>query len=140
MRRFPLFSIRPTTCATGRAGRCQFRNGNARNSIDRHSSGSGVPCLFSRLAYWVKKYSDQNKIHFACEPGGRKELVKELIAHLFTADNVANEINRIFTDNNYRNDMLKGYADIKVALGEPGTARRTAENTAIVSKTNHNCS
>ena len=70
-----------------------------------------------------------------------RELVKELIAHLFTADNVANEINRIFTDNNYRNDMLKGYADIKAALGEPGTARRTAEKIQqLLAKTNHNCS
>ena len=37
--------------------------------------------------------------------------------------------------------MLKGYADIKAALGEPGTALRTAEKIQqLLAKTNRNCS
>ena len=97
--------------------------------------------LFGRLAYWVKNIVIKTKYISLVNLVAERELVKELIAHLFTADNVANEINRIFTDNNYRNDMLKGYADIKAALGEPGTARRTAEKIQqLLAKTNHNCS
>ncbi len=56
-----------------------------------------------------------------------KEVVKELIAHLFTTKNVAGELEKLLNDKNYRKTMLEDYAKIKITLGETGAAKRTAE-------------
>jgi len=56
-----------------------------------------------------------------------RELVKELIANHFTVGNVRLELDRLLNNNEYRNNMLKGYEDIKATLGEAGTAQRAAK-------------
>jgi lipid-A-disaccharide synthase len=56
-----------------------------------------------------------------------KEIVKELYAHKFTADNVYAELNNILFENDYRSKMLKGCEEVKSALGESGAAKRAAE-------------
>jgi lipid-A-disaccharide synthase len=56
-----------------------------------------------------------------------KEVVKELIAHLFTVKNMANELDLILNNKTYREDMISAYLTIKKELGEAGTAERAAK-------------
>lgn len=55
-----------------------------------------------------------------------KEVVKELVAHLFSATNMAHELNLILNDKSARNKMLEGYDTISQRLGAPGAADRAA--------------
>jgi len=56
-----------------------------------------------------------------------KEVVKELIAHLFTVENLVNEMNKILKNENYRQQMLNDYDEVKAILGKPGAANRAAK-------------
>jgi lipid-A-disaccharide synthase len=56
-----------------------------------------------------------------------KELVKELIAHYFTEQNLRYELERVLFLQAQRNKMRKGYDEIIALLGEPGTAKHAAE-------------
>ena len=55
-----------------------------------------------------------------------KEVVKELMAHYFTVENVAVELDKLLHHQTYRNTITKGYDEILQKLGEPGAAKRTA--------------
>lgn len=58
----------------------------------------------------------------------RKTVIQELLAYLFTADNVAAELHRLLTDEAYKKDMLASYEHIRTVLGDTpaatGAARR----------------
>ncbi len=56
-----------------------------------------------------------------------KEVIKEMIAYLFTVDNVANEVERILHDTAYRQQMLAGYAEIEAILGTQDAAPTASE-------------
>lgn len=56
-----------------------------------------------------------------------KEVVKELLAHHFTPENVKNEVEKLVNDKGYRDKMLSGYAEMKQLLGEPGAAKNAAK-------------
>lgn len=56
-----------------------------------------------------------------------KELVKELIAHLFTAQNVENELRQLLENKEYIESVKMGYANISNSLGESGTSLRAAK-------------
>ncbi len=56
-----------------------------------------------------------------------KEVVKELVAHLFSASNMAHELNRILNDKTARSEMQEGYETILRRLGTPGAANRAAQ-------------
>lgn len=56
-----------------------------------------------------------------------KELVKELIAHLFTAQNVENELRQLLENKEYVKSLKMGYASISNSLGESGTSLRAAK-------------
>ena len=56
----------------------------------------------------------------------QKEVVKELMAHFFTVENVSKELDNILHDKAYRQQMLDGYAQMKNSLGEPGAATNAA--------------
>lgn len=56
-----------------------------------------------------------------------KELVKELIAHLFTAQNVENELRQLLENKEYVKSLKMGYANISNSLGESGTSLRAAK-------------
>lgn len=60
-----------------------------------------------------------------------KEVVKELVAHLFTARNMANELNLILHNEETRKTILEGYDTILEHLGTPGASERAA--TKIIS-------
>ena len=56
-----------------------------------------------------------------------KEIVKELIAHLFTVKNIQMELVKILFDDAYRNKMKLEYTTVKNNLGETGAAERAAK-------------
>lgn len=56
-----------------------------------------------------------------------KEIVKELLADLFTVSNIRHELSRILPDGDGRADMLEGYVEIKHRSGDTDTPMNTAE-------------
>jgi len=56
-----------------------------------------------------------------------KEVVKELLFHFFTVENVAKELEQLLHNKEYRLKMVNEYAKIKNILGEPNTAKHAAE-------------
>ncbi len=50
-----------------------------------------------------------------------------MVAHFFTEENVAGELNRLIYDKEYRDTMTNEYQSVKKKLGETGAAKRTAE-------------
>ncbi len=56
-----------------------------------------------------------------------REVIKEKIAYLFTVDEVAGEVERILTDDAYRQTMLDGYAEIRQILGTNPAAETAAK-------------
>ena len=55
-----------------------------------------------------------------------KEVIKELLAHYFTADAVRDELHRLLTDATYRRNMQTGYDDVRTRLGHFPTAQTAA--------------
>ncbi len=79
-----------------------------------------------RLAYWMKDLIIKVKYISLVNLIAEKEVVKELIAHLFTVENMTAELRKILYDSAYRQKMLQEYSTIKTALGEKGTAEQAA--------------
>lgn len=61
-----------------------------------------------------------------------KEVIKELLAYLFTTDNVEAELRRLLTDDPYRQTMLQNYATLRHTLGTTPAADTAAR---IISQT-----
>ena len=60
------------------------------------------------------------------------EVVKELFAKFFTIENIRTEVHQILNVQNYRNNMLNNYAELRDILGKPGASHNAA--TFIVEK------
>lgn len=56
-----------------------------------------------------------------------KEIVRELVADTMTVDNIRNELARILTDNNYRQNMLMNYDEMIRLLGNSHASENAAE-------------
>jgi lipid-A-disaccharide synthase len=84
-----------------------------------------VPC--GRLGYLVKDLVVRTGFVSLVNIVAGKLVVKELLAHLFTPDNIAAELNLILNDKTYRQTMLDEYSIMKSLLGEAGTAARAAK-------------
>jgi lipid-A-disaccharide synthase len=56
-----------------------------------------------------------------------KEVVKELMAHFFTVENVSKELDNLLHDKAYRKNMLNEYDAMKNLLGGPGAASKAAK-------------
>lgn len=56
-----------------------------------------------------------------------REVVRELVAHTMTVDNMRTELDRLLNDTAYRNQMLDGYEDMANRLGSPGAPMRAAQ-------------
>jgi lipid-A-disaccharide synthase len=82
--------------------------------------------LGGRLGYLVKNIVINVKFVSLVNIIAEKEVVKELIAHLFTVENVEKELDNILNNESYRTKMLSDYIQIKKVLGEPRAAERTA--------------
>jgi len=84
-----------------------------------------VPC--GRLGYLVKEIVVRTKFVSLVNIVAEKQVVKELLAHLFTVDNIVAELGKILNDKDYREAMLNNFSEIKKTLGEPGAAERAAK-------------
>ena len=84
-----------------------------------------VPC--GRLGYLVKEIVVRTKFVSLVNIVAEKQVVKELLAHLFTVDNIVAELGKILNDKDYREAMLNNFSQIKKTLGEPGAAERAAK-------------
>ena len=56
-----------------------------------------------------------------------KQVIKECIANEFTTDKVANELQRLLTDDDYKKNMLASYEHIRSLLGSQPAAATAAE-------------
>ncbi len=56
-----------------------------------------------------------------------REVIKELIAYLFTADNIEAELKQILEDKTYREKMLQGYEEIRTLLTDQQAADTAAK-------------
>lgn len=56
------------------------------------------------------------------------EVVKELIAHYFTIENIQKEMDLLLFDENYRKQMAENYESIRLKLGSPRAAKKAAES------------
>ena len=56
------------------------------------------------------------------EQGKPKEVIRELIAYLFTVDNIEAEVKRLLTDNEYRQTMLQHFDELRTLLGDQPVA------------------
>lgn len=82
---------------------------------------------FGRLVYFVKDYVLKLKFISLVNIIAQKEIVKELTGHLFTIENVKQELGKLLNDKIYRQTMLDNYAKIIEELGKPGAAEHCAE-------------
>lgn len=57
----------------------------------------------------------------------QREVIRELLAHLFTPELVAQELNRLLHDETYRSTMLAAYGEIKMLLGDHVAATEAAK-------------
>jgi len=80
-----------------------------------------------RLAYLMKNLVIKVKYISLVNLIAEKEVVKELIAHLFTVKNMTAELEKILKDDSYRKKMIAEYGKIKNILGEKGAATKAAE-------------
>lgn len=92
-----------------------------------HIPGLYFGYLLKKLVVKVKYISLVNLI-------AGKELIPELYAHRFTARNVHYALNAILYDTNYRNELLKGYSEIKSDLGSAGATERIASDLIEIIK------
>ena len=83
--------------------------------------------IFSRFGYFVKNIVVKLKHISLVNIVAEKEVVKELLAHQFTVENVAGELEKLLHNESYRVTMQKEYDNIKKSLGEPGAAGRCAK-------------
>ena len=55
-----------------------------------------------------------------------REVVSELVADTFSADNIASELSRLLPDGEYRSQMLAGYGEVMGRIGEDSPSECTA--------------
>ncbi|OFY72928.1 MAG: lipid-A-disaccharide synthase, partial [Bacteroidetes bacterium RIFOXYA12_FULL_33_9] len=56
-----------------------------------------------------------------------KLIVKELIQHDFTIENLKNELNNILFNTEYRNNMIANYEELSLKTGKQGASKKTAQ-------------
>lgn len=86
-----------------------------------------------RLSYWgFKNILHTPYISLVNLICGR-EVVKELFAVFFSVENIRRELYQILSVQNYRQNMLDNYKELREILGKPGASGRAAD--IIVAKT-----
>ena len=82
--------------------------------------------IFGKLASWLRKFIIKIPFISLVNLVADREVVKELVAHHFTIENVAIELEKLIYHQTYRNRIKEGYETILQTLGEPGAAKRVA--------------
>ena len=84
--------------------------------------------MFGKIAMFLGKFIVKVPFISLVNLVAGREVVKELMAHHFTVDNVAKELEKLIYHQTYRNIMSEGYKEILQTLGEPGAAERAAKS------------
>jgi lipid-A-disaccharide synthase len=90
-------------------------------------TGSTISYYIARALIKVKYISLVNLIM-------DKELVKELIQNDFNVTTLNKELHKLLYDENYRNNMLNGFKELKNKLGGEGASKRAAEKMIALLK------
>ena len=85
-----------------------------------HVFGGRLASLLKKIVIRVPFVSLVNLI-------ATREVVKELVAHLFTEESLQQELQKILLDKNYRSQQKLGFEDIIDKLGNQNCAATTAE-------------
>ncbi|MDR2854109.1 MAG: lipid-A-disaccharide synthase [Prevotellaceae bacterium] len=80
-----------------------------------------------KIANWLKKHVLKVQYVSLVNLIAEKEIVKELVAHDFTTNNVKSQLPQLLFDNNFRKKMQVEYHNIHQKLGTTGAAKRAAE-------------
>ena len=80
-----------------------------------------------RIASLLKKILIKTKYISLVNLVAETEVVKELVAHLFTTENVHAELKKILTDQLYYNQIKSGYDALEKRLGGAGAATNAAK-------------
>ncbi len=95
--------------------------------------------IFGRAAFAIKDLFIKVKFFSLVNLIAQKEVVKELVAHHFTVENVSNELDNLLNNKDYRDSILADYKVVKDDLGLAGAARRTAKRIfETISRTTNN--
>lgn len=81
---------------------------------------------FGRLIEILRPYLFQIPYFTLVNIVAGREVIQELLAHYFTAENVAAELRHLLTDEAYRRHIQSGYHDVCSVLGHIPTARTAA--------------
>lgn len=81
----------------------------------------------SPLTYWLGRWLVNTPFIGLPNIVSGKSVIKELIQHDATAENLSAEITRILTDNAYADDMRKNLGQVKQQLGQGGGSKNMAQ-------------
>lgn len=81
----------------------------------------------SPLTYWLGRWLVNTPFIGLPNIVSAKSVIKELIQHDATAENLSAEITRILTDNAYADDMRKNLGQVKQQLGQGGGSKNMAQ-------------
>lgn len=79
-----------------------------------------------RVISFLRKYLIKVKYISLVNLIADREIVRELVAHTMTVENIREELDRLLNDATYRQNMLDGYEEMALRLGEPGAPIRAA--------------
>ena len=81
-----------------------------------------------RMAYQLKEWFIHTKHVSLVNIIAGREVVKELIAHLFTEANLEKELEQLLTEEGKREAVRQGYAEVRLALGSESAAENAARD------------
>jgi len=81
----------------------------------------------SSLTYWLGRWLVNTPFIGLPNIVSGKSIIKELIQHDATADNLATEVIRILTDKAYADEMRENLIQVKQQLGQGGGSRNMAQ-------------
>lgn len=80
------------------------------------------------MAYQLKEWFIHTKHVSLVNIIAGREVVKELIAHLFTEANLEKELEQLLTEEGKREAVRQGYAEVRLALGSESAAENAARD------------
>ncbi|MDZ7935700.1 MAG: lipid-A-disaccharide synthase [Emticicia sp.] len=83
-----------------------------------------------KIAKWVIKVPYISLVNLVAQ----KEVVKELIQDELTIENLSNELNKILNIEDFRNNQMSDYKQVKESLGDVGASEKTGRRIVEILK------
>jgi len=93
--------------------------------------------IWGQIAYWAKNFIIKTKFISLVNIVAQKPVVKELIAHQFTVQNIENELTELLNNQVYIQKMLAEYNEIGKQLGSAGASSIAAKKMYNALKNNN---